>query len=215
MNPTLSTYMLHANFYISEKARNNNIDHIYEENSYEYNSDEGVVKLPVKILNTLFIDRTHSHWAFGLDEEAKETVGTRSGSQKIVYHKIYRAADYYKEFADELPAGVVFAVNTKKLSEQPPYKFPVESLQSDCDVANAAIKELADKCDGIIANPENIFQDIALLAHYALTETRTKMNEGCSAQFNPGRDDKEFKEVLKKMNDEMTYLTNATTFIVK
>ncbi|MCD7900460.1 MAG: hypothetical protein LUH22_11470 [Bacteroides sp.] len=215
MNPTLSNYMLHGYFYINEKAKNKDIQYIYDQNSYEYTSDGGLIKLPVRVLNTLFIDRAHTSWTFGLDEEVKDALNTRSPSKKMVFHKLYRESDYLKELAEELPAGVVFPLNTRKLSEQTPYTFPTESFLTDCEEANACIKEMEDRWNKMIANPSDIFQDVAQLSFYALSEGRSKMMQACSTQFNPGKDDKEFQDMLKRLSKEMTYLTDASSFIVK
>jgi len=215
MNPTLSNYMIHAYVYISSKSRSKDVSAIYEENSHEYNSNEGLVKLPVKVVNSLFIDKTNNHWAFFLDQEAKPEVSTSSPGKKIVFPKIFREADYMKEFVSELPQGVVFPKNTKSLSEQAPYIFPTEALLSDCEGGNKYVKEIGDRCAKILASSEDVFQDIAQLAFYALSEAHPNMTKECSTQYNPGRDDKLFKEKLGELSKEMTFLTNSSSFIVK
>ncbi len=219
INPTLSNYMLHANFYISEKAGDDNdMSILYDENSYEYKSDSGTVRLPVRVFNTLFIEQQQGViWSFGLDEDAKSEINTRSTGKKLVHYKLYREAAYKAEFAGELPSGIVFPVNSTKLSEQPAYVFPTESLMSDCDAFNNFVKDLASRWDKIIANPSDIFQDVAKLSYDVVIEQgqRSKLNQQCSTRFNPGRDDKEYKEALRKLSDEVRYLSDATSFIVK
>ncbi|MFV0589392.1 hypothetical protein, partial [Bacteroides reticulotermitis] len=94
MNPTLSNYMLHANFYIRTNVKNKDISAVFDANSYEYNSDIGTVKLPVRVLNTLFIEKRHTNWSFGLEDDVKEKVGSSYPGKKKVFHKLYREAQY-------------------------------------------------------------------------------------------------------------------------
>lgn len=217
INPTLSNYMLQAIFYARENAQNDDISALYLENSHEYQTDEGVVMLPVKVLNTLFIEQSHTNWQFGLGEDTKSEMSTSYPGKKYVFHKLYRESEYKKEYAEELPQGVIFPVNSRKLSEQPAYVFPTESLMSDCDAANQFVKDLESRWNNIIADPSDMLQDVAKLRYDAVSELdrNSKLNKACGAVFNSGRDDKEFREMLSRMSDEMTYLSNGTSFIVK
>jgi len=215
MNPTLSNYMLHSYIFERENARNKNTSRLYDQNSYEYDSDFGVVKLPVQVINSLFVDRTHTYWSFGLDEDATSAVRSTSPSKQVIYKKLFRDADYFREFAGELPPSIVFPVNRWKLSDQPAYVFPVELLMCDCEAANEAIRQLGKKCDDVIANSNDIFQDVAQLANHALTDVFSEMNEKCSAQYNPGRNDSEYKKTFEALGRTMKYMTDASTFIVK
>lgn len=214
MNPTLSNYILHANIYIRKGSRSNG-QKLYEENTWDYNSDQGVVRLPIKVLNDLFMDKTHHHWAFGLEQDAKEKVSTTAPSKQVVFHKLYRQEDYLKEFAKELPAGLVLPINSKTLNEQPAHVFPVESLTSDCEEANREIKELEKRWQKMIADPSDIFQDVAALSYDVTATLHGKLNKACGTQYNPGRDETQFKEALDRLHKEMRYLTDASTFIVK
>lgn len=217
MNPTLSNYMLHANFYIQRNARNKDIAAVYDENSYEYQSDSGLVKLPVRVLNLLFIDKTHHHWAFGLEDDVKSELSSSYPGKKKVFHKLYRESDYKKEFPEEVAIGVVFPINSKKLSEQPAYVFPAGSFMCDCDALNAFVEDLESRWNKMIADPSNIFQDVAKLSYDVTAEfgQNSKSSQQCSTQFNPGRDDKELKETLSRLSEETRYMSDASTFIVK
>lgn len=217
MNPTLSNYMLHSHFYVRESAKDKSLEDIYNENSVEYQVNGGFVRLPVRVLNTLFIEKTHTPWMFGLDEEIKEEMSLSYSAKQNALEKIYREADYRTKFAETLPEGIIFPVNRLKLSEQPAYVFPIESLTSDCDAANAYMKELEEKWNKIISNPDNIFQDVGKLYYEAgLQQTPgSELNKQCSSQFNPGRDDKAFKAALKRMSNVLKYLSDGSTFIVK
>jgi len=215
MNPTLSNYMLHAYIFVCENARSKNTSRLYEQNSYEYDSDFGVVKLPVQVVNSLFIDRTHSYWSFGLDEDTTSAVRSTNPSKQVIYKKLFREDDYFREFAGELPPGIVFPVNPWKLSDQPAYVFPVELLMCDCEAANEAIRQLGKKCDDVIANSDDLFQDVEQLAHHALTDVFSEMNEKCSSQYNPGRNDSEYQKTFEALGQTMKYMTDASTFIVK
>lgn len=214
MNPTLSNYMLHANIYIKEGSRHNG-EKLYQQNTREYNSDMGIVRLPVKVVNDLFMDKTHHHWSFFLDQEAKEKVSSTAPSKQVVFRKLYRQDDYMNEFAEELPSGVVFPVNSKALSEQPAYRFPTESLMSDCQAANDEAKVFEDRWNTMIATPSNIFQDVAALSYDFTAEVWGKLKKECGTQFNPGLDETKFNEALDKWRAEMSYLTDASTFIVE
>lgn len=214
MNPTLSNYMLHAYFYISEKARTNDVSALYEANSYTYNSDAGIVQLPVKVLNALFIEKNHDNWALGLDQDAKSEIRSSVPGKKKVFCKLYREAEYMEELAEELPEGIVFPVNKLKLSEQPAYVFPTESFLCDCEVANEFVRDLESRWKKMIADPSDIFQDVGRLSYDAVVET-TSMDRECGEQFNPGRDDKAYKEAWKRLSREMKYLTDASSFIVE
>ena len=217
MNPTLSNYMLHANFYIRTNVKNKDISAVFDANSYEYNSDIGTVKLPVRVLNTLFIEKRHTNWSFGLEDDVKEKVGSSYPGKKKVFHKLYREAQYMKDLAEEIPAGTVFPVNSKKLSEQPPYVFPIESLMSDCDAANEFAKNLESRWKKTIADPSDIFQEVAALGFDTTVEQgqQSKLAKACSTQFNPGHDDKPFKEAMKRMSRVTKYLVDASSFIVE
>lgn len=217
MNPTLSNYMMHAYFYISEKARNNDVTALYEKHSHEYESAEGTVSIPVIVINSLFMEKTQYNWTFGLEQVAKEEIrSTVPGGKKRAVYKLYREADYRKELAEELPDGVIFPVNARTLSELPPYVFPADSLMCDCDVANEYIRELETKWNEIIADPSDIFQEVGKLRYDALMEEQSgKLKEQCTTQYNPERDDTKYKETMSKLNKVMNYLTNSTSFIVK
>lgn len=214
MNPTLSNYMLHAHFYVRKDASNNSIEDLYNKYSHEYQSGDVVVKLPVEVLNGLFIEKEHHGWVFGLHEEAKEEIGARQGSKKV-YTKLYRENDYIKEFAKEWPAGwAKFPVNSKPLSEQPAYIFPTEYLISDCNALNEKIKEYEDKWNKIIADPSDIFQEVAKLSSNATNNVISEFSEiysKCSA----GQNGAAFREVKDRLDEEMNYLTYASTFIIE
>lgn len=217
MNPTLSNYMLHANFYVMENVQDKSVDNIYDENSVEYQANSGIVKLPVQVLNTLFLEKAHTPWMFGLDENAKDQISVSYAHKQNVIRKLYREQDYKKEFAGELPEGIIFPTNTKRLSEQPAYTFPAQSLECDCNAANNYMKELESSWQSIISNPDNIYQDLAKL--YSETSRQqtasSELKKQCGSRFNPGLDDKAFSEALSRMSEEMKYLSDASSFIVK
>lgn len=214
LNPTLSNYMLHAIFYVRKDASNQNMDDLYEKYSHEYQSGDVVVKLPVKVINTLIIEKQHHEWAYGLDEEVKEEIGARQGTQKV-YTKLYREQDYIHEFAKEWPAGwIKFPVNSKALNEQAPYVFPTASLMCDCDVYNDKVKEYEGKWNKMIADPSNIFQDVAQLSHDASTNVIAEYSE-IYRKCSKGENSAAFEEAKDRLSKEMNYLTDASTFIVK
>lgn len=214
MNPTLSNYMMHAYIYIREGSDSSG-QKLYNDNTREYQSEQGAVRLPVRVLNTLFIDKVHNNWAFFLDEDAKETVRTSSPKKATVFRKLYREADYLNDFASELPAGVIFPKNAQTLSEQPAYVFPIDALMSDCDASNQAIKEIDARWQKMIADPSDIFQGTAKLAFDVTSDLHNKLSKACRTQYNPGRDETQFKAALDRLHKETRYLTDSSTFIVK
>lgn len=216
MNPTLSNYLLHAYFYVREDMENKNVDKLYEESCVDYQCNEGIVKLPVEVINTLFIEKVHTPWMFGLDEEPTDQINLSHTRKKNVIHKLFREADYRKTFASELPEGVIFPENSKKLSEQAPYRFPTELLMSDCDAANKYMKELENRWKKILDNPDEIFQEVAMMYFEAGQQgaSGSELQKQCGANFNPGRDDKSFKDALDQMHKVLRYLSDGSTFIV-
>lgn len=214
MNPTLSNYIMYAYFYVRENAKNDDITALYERSSREYQSDAGIVKLPAKVIHTLFIEQTHNDWQFGLDEGAKEAMrSTTPGTKKVLY-KIYREDEFKKEHAEELPEGIIFPTNTQKLSAQPVYTFPTEELLCDCDAANEFVKELAERLDQILADPSDIFQAVGRW-YYDAISGQSGIDQQCSTRFNPERDDKAYKEAMSKLSKASKFVSNSSSFIVK
>ncbi|NDV68010.1 hypothetical protein [Dysgonomonas sp. 25] len=215
MNPTLSNYMLHAYIYVKKNYNIKGTDDIYAENSHEYKSDVGAVMLPVKVVNSLFIEKNHHQWSFGLNQEAKTEVGTSYPGRYHVFHKIYREEDYRNAFAEELPPGIVFPANAKKLNELPPYKFPVEEMMSDCEVANNYMKEMAEKWNETIATSTDILQSEARFNQQFHFKIRGEMIEGCSTDYNPNRDETSFNAAMDRLNEELRYISDASSYIVE
>lgn len=214
MNPTLSNYLIYSKIYIKEGYRITGRQE-YESYMHEYNSDQGIVRLPIEVLNTLFIDKANIPWTFGLDEDFTDTVSSTSPYKVRTVRKIYRETDYLNNFGQELPAKIVFPKNTKKLNEQPPYVFPAESFISDCDEFNKVAKELEIRWQKMIAEPANIFQDAASLGFDLASSFRNRLNKACSTQYNPNRDETQFEAAFKRLSQETSYISGASTFIVK
>lgn len=216
LNPTLSNYLLNAQFYVKEGAKNDDVSRLYKESCREYQSEEGTVELPVKVLNSLFIEKSQNEWMFGLDEDAREQIrsGKINPGSKHVFYKLYREVDYRSEMAEELPKGVVFPSNPNTLANQPVYAFPIKKLTSDCDAANEYFKEMGERVDNIIANPDDIFQEMGRLLHGTLMDLNSLDSE-CSTKNNPDRDDSMYKAAIKEMHKEIKYLSYVSTFITK
>lgn len=215
INPTLSNYILEAQFYIKEGYESYSVDDMYESNSHEYKSDIGIVKLPVKVLNTLFIEKNHHEWTFGLDEEAKSTVGLNTPYKSQTLYKLHREDEYKRDFAEELPPGIVFPVNSKKLAEQPAYKFPIEDLLCDCEVANKHMREIAEEWDNVITNSLDIFQyqaEFNQKLHFG--GLGREMTQACGSDSDEGYDNG-FETAMEKLSDALKYISDASSFIVK
>lgn len=137
VNPTLSNYMLHT-YHIDKWS--NDTCYISHSHGYEYQSEEGMVRLPVSVENSFFIEvKDYRGWSFGPNKGKPEVANKEvppvdyklyryRSIDKNLLLRIYREADYLAEFDKDLPEGIVFPVNSKKLSEQPVYKLDDESL---------------------------------------------------------------------------------------
>lgn len=220
MNPTLSNYMIYSIIYVKKEAKNNSVSEYAPLYNNEYQLDKGgVVELPVKVLNSLFIDRANYHWTYGLDEEMKAKVDPSASPKEralILYRieptKLYREEDYIKEFSKEWPAyWPKFPVNSKPLSEQTPYIFPTLSLITDCDVK---VKEYEGKWNKIIANPSDVFHDVEKLSHDVASAVVDESGD-INKKYSIRRYNTDFKTAKDELNKEIKYLTNASSFIVK
>lgn len=209
LNPTLSNYIVHNYIYV--KSQNINVEDTYMENSYEYPTNEGIVRWPARVLNTLVFDRGVEDWNFGLEREASENVGVRSaGSSDIVFPKIYREADYLKKYADELPVGLVFSKNDHKLNEQAVYEFPKEALYTDCESWNDWMDRLAERMSRYLSDPSNAFHDINGVQFDILNEHRNYRRE-----CNPDNTNEQMNKASEKLFQEAKILGESSTFIVR
>lgn len=215
MNPTLSNYIMYAYFYVRENAKNDDVTALYERSSREYQSDEGIVKLPAKVVHSLFIEQSHNDWQFGLDQDAKAEMRSSNPGTKKVLYKLYREAKFKETHAEELPAGIIFPTNSLKLSEQPAYTFPTEKLLCDCDAANEFVTELAERLEEILAEqPSDAFQAVGRW-YYDAISGQGGIDQQCSTRFNPERDDKAYKEAMSKLSAESKFVSNSSSIIVK
>lgn len=214
INPTLSNYLFYADVYVSEKAKNKNASSTYAGLLNEYDSEEGIVELPVVVRNSLFIEQSLNEWKYGINDKMGEKIMVDEHTQKKVVRKVYREADFREEFAEDLPTNIVFSSNKMTLNQVSPYALPVEALKCDCEAANQYMEELGERLNAILDAPENLTQQINLLAHGVLMD-QGSLNQECAAQYNPGVDDTSYKEAIQKLTREMTYLTKLSTFIVK
>lgn len=66
----------------------------------------------------------------------------------------------------------------------------------------------------MIADPSNIFQDVAQLSHDASTNVIAEYSE-IYRKCSKGENSAAFEEAKDRLSKEMNYLTDASTFIVK
>jgi hypothetical protein len=168
INPTQSNYILHTFIYATTNTSAEDFDKKYEEalNNVNVilNGEQTEVRLPIKVINDIFIEHNHKNWDFSLDDDPLDELVEDVGKNQSVQFsrvKIFRVNDYIKFLKDnELEDDFIFPNKSVKLSEINQNVFPIINVEGiACAEGKKYLTEILDDWKNLFTLTGSDFAD--------------------------------------------------------
>lgn len=222
LNPTLSNYVFHHEMYQVAEKRHNESEREKIEKTYLYDLqiDSSVVKVPFKMVNSLFIEKYEYYWHFGVTQPYPEqtSINYNGPLSSIVRSKLFREKDFFNYIGkDQLPAGFAFPSNTQKLSELEPFVLIDETMICDCKPANVLLDQMRAKFDSmsIVTDPVVFLQLKEAVTIYLPNGAFADIAKECRPSYNKNIGANNYDSIYLAMRDRVTLLSIKNAYVVR
>ncbi|GBU07560.1 hypothetical protein AwDysgo_08910 [Bacteroidales bacterium] len=219
MNPTLSNYVFHHEMYsLEEEGAEEQADRFRETYLYDYYLESGdTIRVPFKLVNDLFIERTSYYWHLNPTEPYKEVdYISMEGSNllSVVRSKMFRERNFYRHYEAFLPDNFQFPKNETKLSDLKPFEFMPENLRHcDCAGLDIILQLKLAQFDSLQIVDATEFK--ALYDRFSIKNRADRLETDCGPDYPNLGAESEYWIVRKALEKSILKLGVSNAFIVE
>lgn len=153
INPTFSTYILYHEVYqlVDTEDDEREYDRTMKNylNTYEIGLNE-TLELPLKPVNSLFIEQGDLQWQFGIDKGYPEESSFDDTQRYSVLSKLFREEDFFDYYGgEEFPIGFRFGPGADSYKTLEPFALFPSDMESGCEQAEPVFREWREKFEKI------------------------------------------------------------------
>ncbi|AOW09852.1 hypothetical protein [Flavobacterium gilvum] len=192
LNPTLSNYVFYYElFKIRGKEINmKEVNRMAPAYLFPFTLASGeVVKVPFKLVNSLFIERYEYNWNLGLGEQLRNgltVAGITTEMTTVIRSKIFREKEFFTYMgSDYFPENFSFPKNTATLNNLPALKL-YDGLSCDCEPAQKIVSLKQRQFDSLktATDPAEVKKIYDRIRTGIYKEITPKLDQACSPRYN-------------------------------